>query len=283
MISIVINLDSRPGFMEQKTSAELMFHGTRSLDYFTYGVRNKINFFHPEPVETTVFVDHHSPLPEDAAKELQSYIDTGLIDNLIYSKHREYFKGQPYFSGWNDLNYLHALFCSRGEYIVHFDGDMAAFRRTGNDVINKFKGLLDSGQYKFISYPTPLSPNPDSNPHGDWDYFWASTRFFMCKREALDFTEILKCLENPDYMYGKYGDKKRRCPWLEHILGIITGPGQVFYPPIEGYDYMIFSWCKYETGLYAKLMNTMHYDQQRHYVQQLGGIYYPCDVKGALI
>jgi hypothetical protein len=83
----------------------------------------------------------------------------------------------------------------------------------------------------------------------------------MCKRETLDFTEIKKCLQDSDYLYGKYPASIRN-PWTEHILGLhakYNGKG-VYYPPIQTDKLTIFTWEKYETYTLRR-MNEYTYDQ----------------------
>jgi len=266
-ISIVINLDSRPGFMENQTASEKMLGGTRSLDFFTHGVMNKIKFFEGYDLEITVFIDVHEPLPEATEKELLTMQKTGIIDNLIFNKHTENYLG-TYYPKWNDLSFLNAMILSRGKYLVHFDSDMAAFVND-KTVIAEWIEWLEAGKYDYISYPSPWSPSPDVDK--SWDYFWASTRFFICKRDMIDYTEIMKCLSDSDYLYSKYGEKYRRCPWLEHILGIITGPDKVFYPPIQPDRYFIFSWSAYKSSILSKLNNATFNEIQK-YIIHCGGI-----------
>lgn len=275
-ISIVINLDSRPGFMEQEFSVTKMFDGARSLDFFTEGIKNKIKFFDGHDLEITVFIDVHEPVPVATQNELLELHKQGIIDNLVFNRHIESFQDREYFGKYNDLNFLNALVLSRGEYVCHFDGDMAAFT-ADSGVIDQFIQWIDSGQYDYISYSSPWSPSPDIDK--SWDYFWASTRFFFCKREIFDYTEIVKCLKSPDYLYGKYGEKHRRCPWLEHILGIMAGPGRVFYPPLNFERYLIFAWSHYVSGVFGKL-NQMSYTEVLKYVYSCGRLKYPCDLHG---
>lgn len=276
VISIVINTDTRPGYMESESTQGKQFEGTRSLDYFTHGVLNKIKFFEGYKKEVILCIDIHEPLNKSVEEQLLKWQSEKIIDVLILNRHNETFIEDGYFPHYNDLNYLNSLTFSRGKYVVHFDGDMAAFC-TDPSVISDWMDLLDRGVYEYISYCSPWSPNPDEDPR--WDYQWASTRFFMCKRTSLDYTEILKCLMNGDYLYDKYGEKFRRCPWLEHILGIMAGPGKVFYPPYDLQRFMVFSWCHYHSGNLEKL-NALPYNKVLDYVFGCSGIKYPCDVWG---
>ncbi len=276
-ISIIVNLDTRPGFMEEFFKSERMSEGVRSLDFFMGGLKNKRNFFQGYDIEVIIYIDQHNPLPEDIKNHLINSINFGNIDTLVFSKHKEWYNKWEYFPKWNDLNFLNAIILSKGEFIVHFDGDMAAFRMKDSSVIDEWIDWLDSEKYKFISYPSPNSPNVDIDPK--WDYNWASTRFFICKRDQIDYTEILKCTQNEDYLYGKYGEKYKRCPWLEHVLGIRIKKEEVFYPPPDLHRYMIFTWKSYYSGILEKL-NEMDYIDVLKYIIRCGGMEYPCDVRG---
>ena len=246
-ISIVINLDSRPGFMEDRSeSSARVYTGTRSVDYFTDGILNKVKSFDGYDKEVTAFIDVHEPLPEVIERELLSMHRKGIIDNLVFNKHTVIYLGTQVYPKWNDLNYLNAMILSRGKYLVHFDNDMAAFTND-KSVISEWLGWLTTGKYDYISYPSRCSPRPVNDP--DFDYNWASTRFFICERKTIDYTEILKCLRSDEYLYGKYGNRKRRIPWMEHILGLIAGPDKVFYPPMEPNRYALFSWGQYHSGI----------------------------------
>jgi hypothetical protein len=276
-ISITINVDTREGFDQHLTTSEVMMQGARSKDFITYGVLNKRKFFDGLPVELTLFVDLHNDLDLNTLDTLGSMVEARDIDNLVLNRHTRRFQGQSDYSKCNDINFLHAMMMGRGKYIVHFDGDMAAFRAPGDGCIEEWLHDLDTGRYSFVSYPSPWSPSPDGDDC--WDYYWASTRFFICRRDELDYTEIVHCLSDSDYMYGKYGKKYRQCPWLEHVLGIIAGPGKVYYPPLNFNRYAVFSWKQYYAGTMQKL-NEMPFREVVNYIALSGGIQYPCDVKG---
>ena len=267
-ISVAINCDSRQGSNEQSSTQDIMLKGTRSFDFLWEGVLNKMKFFEGYDYEIILFVDKHLDIPTEL------YEKWNTLENLTIciSKHREYLDDYSYYPKWNDHNFLQALYLARGQYIVHLDGDMNLFRQDECKIVDEMISLLD--RYSYISYPSPWSPNPDC---GDWDYWWASTRFFLCERKTLDFTEIEKCLRDSGYLYGVYGQKKRACPWLEHVLGIIAGNGNVFYPPLDLDNYAIFAWSRYIRGTLEKL-NNMCYDDVRQFILDRGGIMYPNDV-----
>jgi len=273
MISIVINADTRKG-SELKDSEQLfMTKVTVSFDYLIEGVRNKIDFFSGYDCEIILYIDRHLDVPSSLFTD--NYRIKNIPLTICISDHQESFDDQKYFPKWNDMNYLRALYLARGEYIVHFDQDMAAFKQPNSLIIKQMLSWLNI--YKFISYPSHWSPNPEANDN-NWEYWWASTRFFLCKRSQLNFTELEKCLRSSEYLYNKYGDMNRKCPWLEHILGIIAKKNYVYYPPINLNDYAIFCWSKYQQGLYSKL-NNKDYNEIKHFIEQNGGISYPCDVR----
>jgi len=272
-ISIAINLDTRPGFMEQKTEQGTMMNGTRSLDFFTDGVINKVRFFEGHDLETTVFIDVHDPLPDDTQNWLLSQQRSGMIDNLVFNRHTERYLGSDFYPKHNDLNFMNAMILTRGDIVIHMDGDVACFIND-RSVVDEWIGWLREGKYDFICYPSNHSPNPVSDP--DFDYFWASTRWAMFRRDLLDYTEIVKCLSDSDYLYGKYGDRKRRCPWLEHAWVLINGPAKVYYPPWQINRYIVFCWSRYISGIFGRL-NNMPYHDVRAYVEKCG-IAYPNDL-----
>ena len=239
-VSIVINCDTR----SQKDEQSGLFNGVVNLDFLTDGVRNKQLFFGDYEFETIVFIDEHNPIDERSLAYLRSICDT-----VVVRKHTHEEK-------FNDNNYVSALSLARGEYVAHFDQDVAAFARD-KGAIEYLIGLLEN--YDYVSYPSNWSPYP---VHDDsYDYFWCSTRFFICKRQTLDFTEIKMCLADSDYLYSKYPASVRN-PWTEHILGLhakYNGKG-VYYPPIQTDKFTIFTWERYSTGTLQR-MNDMTYEQ----------------------
>jgi hypothetical protein len=255
-LSIIINADTRP----EKSQQDGLFNGCRNEDFLTDGVFNKVKFFYGFDKEVIVFVDEHIPVPEKTLEYLRAICDT-----VVIRRHTD----EPKF---NDFNYTSALQLARGEIVVHFDQDTAAFTSSPQHIHDMITMLE---KYDYISYPSIFSPNPDNNPN--YDYYWCSTRFFMCKRETLDFTEINKCLRDSDYLYGKYPASVKN-PWTEHAIALIskyTGKG-VYYPPINISNYTIFSWANYEKYTLRRL-NEMPYEEVRKFVDA-HPIGYPCDI-----
>ena len=270
VISIVINLDTRPGIFDEFTTAEVMLKGTRSIDFLTDGVRNKSKFFDGYEKEVVLFVDTHEMLPPTTMKEMSD-----IADVVVISRHAEYYNVCDLYPKHNDIRYLQALFMARGKYIAHFDADTAAFCND-KSVISDWIRDVDCGKYDYISYPSHWSPVAIDDPDFS-DYMWASTRFFFCRRDILKFDEIIRCLSDNVYLYEKY-PAKRHCPWLEHILGLMSSREKVFYPKIEPNRYLIFSWNGYRRGRLAE-MNSWEYSQVQSFLMGKG-INYPNDVDG---
>lgn len=253
-LSLCINLDTR----SQRDQQEGLFSGAVNLDFLTDGIFNKQKFLHGFDFETIVFIDKHNDIPQQTLDYLHSICDT-----VVVRKHTHEEK-------FNDWNYWSALSLCRGDIIMHFDQDVNAFT-SGQESVQELINLLDN--YDYVSYPSHWSPYPDHNEN--YDYYWCSTRFFMCKRETLDFTEIKKCLQNMDYLYGKYPASVHN-PWFEHIIALIskyTGKG-VYYPKIEYDKLSIFTWETYETYTLRRL-NELPYEEVKQWILNKGGIFYP--------
>lgn len=238
-ISIVINCDTRP----QRDVQSGLFSGVVNDDFLIDGVYNKIQFFNEFDFETIVFIDEHTIIEEKTLQHLRS-----IANCVVIRKHTN----EPNF---NDYNYLSALFIARGDIIAHFDQDTAAFT-SSKEPIEDMISLLD--QYKFVSYPSYWSPVAvhDESFMGK---MWASTRFFMCKRETLKFDTLINCIKNPDWAYETFGDSNRRCNWLEHYL-TLANDNSVYYPPIQTERMTIFTWETYEKYTLQRL-NGMTYDE----------------------
>lgn len=233
LISVVVNLDTRP----QKNQETGLFSGTSNLDYLTEGIRNKKKYFEGFDVEVIAYIDKHLDIPE---RELSYLLNT--CDAVVIRKHKE-------FSGFNDWNYIEAISMCRGKYICHADQDTAMFTSSPEHIQYQLD-LLEN--YDYVSYPSLHSPNPVVD--ASFDHWWASTRYFLCKRKTIDFTEIRKMLEDYDYCFSKY-PANRRCHFMEHWLGLLAkykGKG-VIYPPMMPDKYVVFSWGRYEEYLWRRL------------------------------
>lgn len=259
MISIVINCDTR----QENNANQTMFNGVVSRDFLTEGVFNKIKFFEGFDKEIILFIDEHETIPNDQLEYIRS-----ITDVLVIRKHNKKFGDMVDFPAFNDFNYLQALFMARGEYVFHFDGDCAAFT-SSQEPIKEMINLLET--YDFVSYPSNWSPLPVVDDSFTGNY-WCSTRFFCCKRQTLDFTEIIKCQLDYDHWRTTY-PRTRLCHWLEHILQSIAKKG-VFYPPIEEDKYLIWVWETYEKWTLTRL-NEMPYQEVKNFVYSHGGLHYP--------
>lgn len=242
MISLVINVDNRPGSDRDKFAVgdcgNDLHAGVRSNDFLTHGIFNKIRFFEGHEIEVIVYIDQHE------TTVVTDEIDFGQVVNFHFYKHDH---SHP---RWNDFNYLRALRLAKGDYIAHFDQDMAAYRRVGVDPVGHFVKSLET--HSFICYPIN---EPPIDMH-------ASTRFFMCKRETLDFNLMEKALTN-----DAFRDSLGHMPCLEHIMGALFGG--VYYPTPNYDKYMIFSWSTYYKGL-MKRLEELPYDQVKDYILKCG-------------
>ena len=254
-ISLVINCDTRT----PNDTAEHTFDGCVNNDFLVDGVINKIKFFDGFDIEVIVFVDEHNAVEASVLNKLLSMCDT-----VATRKHTS----EPNF---NDRNYLRALQLAQGDIIVHFDQDSNAFAKS-KESIEKFLSLLDT--FDFVSYPSYWSPLPVHDE--TFDHTWVSTRFFMCKRSAIDFDELTKCFDY-DYWCDKY-PVNRKCHWLEHWLGSIARyrKHSVYYPPLDLDNIAIFSWGTYRTGT-IKMLNDMEYEQVKQWIYN-HPIHYPNDI-----
>lgn len=259
-LSVIINIDNRP---ENLRFSE-MNKGVVHSDFWTHGVYSKVKFFDGFPdKEIIVNIDEHSPFPEDTLRYIRTLADTVLI-----RKHTEE-------NCYNDYNYLRSLYCASGDIICKIDQDTACFTSSPEPIQRMIDKLED---VPFVSYPSSWSPKPvidESFAHRTW----ASTRFFICKREALKFEELKKCLLEPEYAYATYGDSPRKCNWLEHFLTLVNGD-QCYYPPIDLNEMAIFCFGSYDKFILQRL-NELPYDKVKEFILSKGGIQYPNDVYAA--
>jgi hypothetical protein len=260
-ISVCINVDTRDGFEGESSTAEHMFEGCRSADFLVAGVLNKMKFFDGFDKEIILHVDEHNTLPNEILCRLREITDT-----LVVRKH-------THEISFNDWTYLRTLQLATGDIICHVDQDTACY----TDSKDYVQELIDSLEgFRFVSYPSHWTPHP---VHDDsfQNKFWASTRFFLCKKETLKLDELAKCIEEPEWMYAKYGDSPRRCNWTEHYLAKIND-NDVYYPPIQLHRGAIFSWASYKTGT-LNMLNNAAYEGVKQWIIHRGGIQYPVDVK----
>lgn len=256
-ISLVINVDTRP---QNDVFGGTNLMGVVNEDFLTEGVKNKIKFFDGFDIEVIVYVDEHLHLSTTMAGFIRS-----LCDLIVVRKHTN----EPSF---NCYNYLRGLQMASGDIICHVDQDTACFTTSPEPIHNLIK-LLD--EHAFVSYPSYWSPKP-VHDESFGNRTWASTRFFLCKRETLQFDILRACIDEPEWAYGIFGDSPRRCNWLEHFL-TLTNNDDCFYPPLDTYNYMVFCWDKYVQGTLEKLNNST-YEEVCDFVNQCGGIHYPVDV-----
>ncbi len=254
-LSIVINCDTRPENLNENG----MSKGVVSRDFLDSGVFNKIQFFKGFEKEIILFIDKH----EDLLLQTLSYLHT-ICDVVVVRKHTSE-------HAFNDINYISALSLARGEIVCHFDQDTACFT-SGKEYIEELIGHLDN--HKFVSYPSYWSPRAVHDPSFG-NRTWASTRFFMCKREALKFDVLRACIEEPEWAYATFGDSPRRCNWLEHFLTLSNGDS-CYYPPIELDKGSVFSWGSYEKYTLRRL-NELPYSEIKQWLNS-HPIVYPNDI-----
>ena len=181
--------------------------GCRSVDFLVDNIRNKKKFFRGYDTDVTVYVDLHENIPPDVMAQMCKMVNDEEIDNLVFARNSHEFAGQP-IRQWHDTMYLNAMMLSRPYYLAHFDADSGAYRRDDCNIIEQWIDMIDSGKYKFISYPTIHSPNegdiPGQNalpsPEGGFDYLWASTRFFFCRRDIIDYPKIVNLFNDETWI-----------------------------------------------------------------------------------
>lgn len=282
-ISLVVNLDTRKGWLEETTAEDVnrggeSNAGARSLDFLLDGVENKRRFFHGLPLEVVLYIDVHEPLPDHVYATLHRWQAEGKVDVLCFARHRKTLADE-YHPKSQDLNYVDALGLARGTYVAHFDADMAAFA-VDQSPVRDWIDRIERGDCDIVSYPSKFSPKSVHDP--SYDYQWASTRFFLARRSTVvDSEELRRCLASNEHLYGKYGDRERKNPWTEHILGLMVDPkvgGKgVWYPPLDGARYYVFSWSAYRRGLFAELGALPYHDLARK-LEDWGGVQYPCNI-----
>lgn len=256
MISLVINADTRPGYLTSTLGegwGKTSLHGVRSVDFLTEGVKQKIKFFNGYDIQLILYIDKHEDIPEKTFKEIMEIVEScGNNSKIVFKPHdRISYK-------WNDKIYIEALKLADGDYVCHVDQDCNLFRDDNCEIIWGYTIWLDD-RWKYICQPW--------DGIGD-EMFHASTRFFICKKETLKSALKQDILKNP--LKGIHS------PCLEHALGIIAGKGNVLYPKRNDDNYLIFSWATYYPGT-LKRLNEMPYEDVKKYILQRG-IHGPNDV-----
>jgi len=279
-IGIVINLDTRPGYTDEVAYCGMHGGGgCRSIDFFTDNVLNKIHFFRGYTTEVTLYIHVIEDITIELWHSLIKMMDDKLIHNLALNRDSKLFMGKP-IRQFHDTMYLNAMMLSRAKYIAHFDADSAAYRRNDCDIIDQIINWIESDQYDIVSYPTIHSPmeGPNQCLPGDPEYLWASTRFFFCKREFLNYNGFVRLFDDA-YWIEQHKGKPHRYPNVtEQILGFMAGPGRVLYPPKDLNNFMIFCWHRYNRGTIGSL-NEFSYDEVYDFViNRCGGINGACDV-----
>lgn len=256
-LSLIINADTRP----QNDEIGGMFNGTTSADYLVHGVWNKLKFFSGFKIECILYIDEHIKLSKEDIDIIKP-----LCSTLVIRQHTDE-------NNFNEWNYYRAFSMASGDIVCHCDQDTSLFT-SGKEYVDELISHLDN--YKFVSYPSHWSPNPvhDESFGGVW---WASTRFFMCEIESLKLDELAMCINEPNWMYKKYGDSPRRCNWTEHFLNKING-NSCLYPPVELHKGAIFSWSHYKSGT-LPMLNELDYESVKQWILHRGGVNYPVDVK----
>lgn len=257
-ISLVINADSRAGWMDSftgiKDHGDNSLCGCRSVDFMLAGVRNKLKFFDGHDLETILVIDERESIPAWVRDELNVMVMKGEITKLVIKKfdhaiHR-----------WNCHLYCESIKYATGDYLVHFDGDAAAFRHPDWNAFEFYAGLLERDDCNAVCQQTPMK----KEIHGMW---WMSTRFFICKRATLDIEEAQRCIDDR-YRRRKYPNAKHS-PCAEHLFALVSGE-KVLYPPADYGHCVVFSWVNYYRGVLEKL-NAMSYEDAARYIFETCG------------
>lgn len=258
-VSILINCDTRPVCPEFQG----MWKGVRSRDFISAAnLINKRRFFEGYETELIVFVDEHEPLTTQQYEVLHEHADC-----VVVRKHSKYYRGNDPFNAFNDCNYLQAMAMSRCDYVAHFDQDVAAFKGS-KDVLDWMFQQIDSEAYKFVCYPSPHSPHPCVAPNYEGK-FWASTRFFLTKRDSIKLDVLERAIRQNDWFYSEYGKPPVVNPWTEAFLSQMND-WSVIYPPVVLHQWAVFPWTRYKDGTLEK-MNGLSYPQIHAALERAGG------------
>ncbi len=250
-IDVIINADTRQGYLSDKSTVgdfgSGSLQGVRSVDLLIEGVKNKMNFFEGYDTRCVLIIDEHEKLSDALFMEISSLVKSYGNNSKLIVRTFDHISWK-----WNDKLYIESLKQATGDYVVHFDNDCCAYKNPEFDIVKGYMELLDTG-YKYICQPWDRV--------GD-EMYWASTRFFICKRETLDWNLI----ESNLYINPLQGKNN---PCLEHTTGILAGEEKVLYPPRDDENYIIFCWASYFSGL-MKHLNNIPYEEVIKYLKDCG-------------
>lgn len=259
MISVLINMDTRPVHPEFQG----MWNGVRSRDFISAAaIINKRKFFEGYPIEICCHVDCHEDLTNKEFDVLYAHADAVTV-----RRHSKHYRGFEPFNAFNDVNYLQTFAMARGDYVAHFDQDVAAFKGS-KDVLDWMFEQIDSGAYKFVCYPSPHSPHPCVAPNYEGK-FWASTRFFLTKRDSIKLDDLERAIRDNKWFFEKYGTPPVVNPWTEAFLSQMND-WSVIYPPVVLHQWAVFPWTRYKDGTLEK-MNGLSYPQIHAALERAGG------------
>lgn len=251
LITVVINADTRIGYLNPTSTVGDFgggsLQGVRSVDLLTEGVKNKMDFFKGYNTRCVLIIDKHEELPSALLQEIADLVYSYGNNSQLIIKTFDHESWK-----WNDKLYIESLKHTSGDYTCHMDMDCCAYRKPDSNIVEQYLKWLDEG-YKYVCQ--------------SWDgigdeMYWASTRFFICKTETLDFDKIEANLYiNP--LFGKNN------PCLEHTISLIEGDGKTLYPKRDDEQYIIFCWASYFSGL-MKHLNNLPYEEVIKYLKDCG-------------
>jgi len=266
-LSLICNVDTRPGMFDEDSLVgrfgQGSLQGVRGIDMLTHNIENKLIFFKGIPTELIIVCDIHEPIPAIGLYFWKYLGDKYGVEVRIFAT--EFNRTMP---RWNDKIELFGYHKATGTHICHVDQDVSCFRSESFDLKKRYFDKLDSGLVKFICQPSKLWPYEHKMTH-------CSTRFAICRRDALDWDEVDLCL-NDDYRIARWGN--HHVPCLEFLFGLMSH-GSVEYPKTENFeDCLVWSWIHYHKNTLEKL-NRMTFEEVHAYAMSCG-IHGPNDLVG---
>lgn len=263
-LSHIVTADTRTGWLADSCKigeyGKVNLEGCRSVDFITEATIARQRFLESplvDEVETIICIDVHEPIPSWVYERLFEISNCYVVTDQ-HDRHRH---------RWNDYIYIHALRQATGDLVAKWDGDCIGYRHPDFDVLTYYFDFLSNGA-AYVCQQTKLIPEVEP-------MWWASTRFFLCRRETLDLDEAARCIDD-DYRRAKYGPK--HCPCLEHCLGLMCGE-RVIYPPEKNSDFIVWNWVQYYLNCIPKL-NNMPYADILQYVHDCGDVHGASDLIG---